>query len=362
MTAEPATSAETNTLLIDAAAGIAAVVELMFEAGWTDGLPVVPPVAALVERFVVASGRAADDLVAVLPPLGGRATVERLAANAVMAGCKPEYMPAILAAIELMLDDRFNLRGMQCSTHLSTPLLIFHGPIRTQLDINCGANVFGQGRRANATIGRAVKLALVNIGGAVPGEADKSTFGHPGKYTYCIGENEEESPWEPFHVERGFRAGQSAITVYGAEAPHNINNQTADNPYDLLRTIASMMANLGSNHPYLMGESMVVLSPEHARVCADAGWRRAEVRQFLFETARVRHGDLRMGGIYGADTGKNPWPRWLDRSSDDTRIPVARRPEDILVIVAGGPGRHSLYIPGWGTRSVSRAIQQGDAA
>ncbi|MHB8577434.1 MAG: hypothetical protein ACYDCQ_19145, partial [Dehalococcoidia bacterium] len=287
---------------------------------------------------------------------GGRATVERLAANAVMAGCRPEYMPAVLASIEAMLDDRFNLRGMQCSTHLSTPLLIFNGPVRARLAINCGANVFGQGWRANATIGRAVKLALVNLGGAVPGEADKSTFGHSGKYTYCIGEIEEESPWEPLHVDRGLASEQSAVTVYGAEAPHNINNQTADNPYDLLNTIASMMANLGSNHPYLMSESVVVLSPEHAKVCAEAGWRKADVRQYLFETARVRHGDLRAGGLYGRQTEKYPWPRWLDRSSDDTRIPIARRPDDIIVIVAGGPGRHSLYIPGWGTRSVTRAI------
>lgn len=346
---------------LEATESIASLVELMYEAGWTDGLPVVPPEETLVARLVDASGRSGDELVAILPPLGGRATVARLAANAVMAGCRPEYMPAILTAIEAMLDDRFNLRGMQCSTHLSTPLLIFHGPVRRELAINCGANVFGQGRRANATIGRAVKLALVNLGGAVPGEADKSTFGHPGKYTYCIGENEEESPWPPLHVERGFAATQSAVTVYGAEAPHNINNQTADNPYDLLRTIASMMANLGSNHPYLMGESMVVLSPEHAQVCADAGWRKDDVRQFLFETARVRHASLRAGGLYGAQMEKYPWPRWLDRSSDETLIPVARRPDDIVVIVAGGPGRHSLYLPGWGTRSITRAVPASSA-
>lgn len=348
MTAQPSTGESIESL-----------VELIYAAGWSDGLPVVPPARVLVDRFVAASGRPAGELVAVMPPLGGEATVERIAANAVMAGCRAEYMPAVLAAIEALQDDRFNLRGMQCSTHLSTPLLIFHGPIRLELEINCGANVFGQGRRANATIGRAVKLALVNLGGAMPGEADKSTFGHPGKYTYCIGENEEESPWEPLHVDRGFRADQSAVTVYGAEAPHNVNNQTAGNPYDLLRTIASMMANLGSNHPYLMSESMVVLSPEHARVCADAGWRRADVRQFLFDTARVRHADLRLGGLYGPDTAKNPWPRWLDLSSDETRVPVARRAEDIIVLVAGGPGRHSLYIPGWGTRSVTRAIDAG---
>jgi hypothetical protein len=340
---------------VDAAA-IEDLAELIYAAGWSDGLPVVPPARALVDRFVAASARPAAELVLTVPPLGGRGTVEKIAANAVMAGCLPEHMPAVLAALEAMRDERFNLRGMQCSTHLSTPLLIFHGPIRRELGINCGPNVFGQGWRANATIGRAVKLALVNLGGAVPGEADKATFGHPGKYTYCIGENEEESPWEPLHVERGFAPEASAVTVYGAEAPHNINNQTADNPYDLLRTIASMMANLGSNHPYLMSESMVVLSPEHARVCAEAGWRKRDVRDFLFETARVRLGDLKQGGLHGARTEMNPWPRWLDQANDETRVPVARRPDDLIVIVAGGPGRHSLYVPGWGTRSVTREV------
>jgi hypothetical protein len=341
-----------------AASDLAELIELMYEAGWTDGLPVAPPLPELVQRVVAASGRPAEELVAELPPLGGRATIERIAANAVMAGCRPEYMPVVLTALGAMLDDRFNLRGMQCSTHLSTPLLILNGPVRREFDVNCGANVFGQGRRANATIGRAVKLVLTNIGGAAPGEADKATLGHPGKYTYCIGENEEESPWEPFHVERGLAADESAVTVYGAEAPHNINNQTSDNPQDLLTTIASVMANLGSNHPYLMSDSLVVLSPEHARVCAGAGWRKRDVQQFLFETARVRHGDLKLGGLYGAQTEKYPWPRWLDRTSDETRIPIARRPEDILVIVAGGPGRHSAYLPGWGTRAVTRRIER----
>ncbi|HVA37268.1 MAG TPA: hypothetical protein VNJ51_06620 [Candidatus Dormibacteraeota bacterium] len=333
-------------------------IELMYQAGWTDGLPVVPPYPEIVDQFVRVVGRPPEDVVACIPPLGGKATVAKVAANAVMAGCRPEYMPVIMAAIDAMLDDKFNLGGMQCSTHLSTPLLIINGPIRNELGINCGANVFGQGWRANATIGRAVKLILVNIGGAVPGVTDKATLGHPGKYTYCIGENEEESPWEPLHVERGFDRDESTVTVYGSEAPHNINNQMVDNPFVLLTTIGSMMANLGSNHPYLMGESFVALCPEHAEVCAGKRFRKADVKQYLFDNARNEHRRLKMGGIYGPDTAKyNTWPHWIDRARDDIMVPVCRRPEDISVIVTGGPGRHSAYLPGWSSRSATRKIQ-----
>ncbi len=332
--------------------------ELMFQAGWTDGLPVIPPTRDMVDRFVSYLGRDPSEVVGEIAPLGGVATLELVAANAVMAGCKPEYMPVILTALKAMLEDRFNLGGMQCSTHMSTPLVIVHGPIRQELEINSGANVFGQGWRANATVGRAVKLVLVNIGGARPGEADKATLGHPGKFTYCIGENEENSPWEPLHVERGLQPGDSAVTVYGCEGPHNINNQMADNPYSLLNTIASVMANLGSNHAYLQGESYVALCPEHAQICSRAGWKKVDVKQYLFEKARLKHSQLRQGGIYGHETEKyNTWPRWIDRNDEEAFIPVARRAEDITLIVTGGPGRHSAYLPGWATRSVTKKIE-----
>lgn len=331
--------------------------ELMFEAGWTDGLPTVLPTRDVVARFVEASGRKADEAIGHLPPLGGHASIERIAANAVMAGCRPEYMPVVVTALEAMLDERFNLNGMQCSTHMASPLVIVHGPIRRTLGINCGGNAFGQGCRANATIGRAVKLALVNIGGATAPHVDKATLGQPGKFTFCVGENEEASPWEPLHVERGLGVEDSAVTVYGGEGLHNVNNQMVNSPVDLLITMASMMATLGSNHSYLMGESFVVLGPEHADVCAKAGWKKSDVRQFLFERARVPHRLLKLGGIYGPETEKyDVWPRWIDRSKDDELVPIARRADDITIVVVGGAGRHSAYLPGWGTRSVTRKI------
>lgn len=335
------------------------VMDLAYAAGWTDGLPIIPPERDLVNQYIEILGRPADELIGMIPPLLGPATVEIVVANAIMAGCRPEYLPVVFCALEALLDDKLNIGGMQCSTHLSTPLLIINGPVRQELDINCGPNVFGQGWRANATIGRAVKLVLTNVGGARPGETDKATLGQPGKYTFCIGENEEQSPWEPLHVERGFSPTDSTVMVYGSEGPHNINNQMVDNPHDLLDTIASMMANLGSNHPFLMGESLVVLCPEHAAVCADAGWNKRDVKQYLWETARVQLARLRKGGIYGADVDKyNTWSHWIDRTRDDLMVPVCRRAEDITVVVAGGPGRHSAYLPGWSSRSAIRPLNE----
>jgi len=318
----------------------------------------VPPTPRNVQRMLSGTTRAPDELIGRVPPKGGRATVEKIAINAVMAGCKPAYLPVVITAVEALLDERCNTRGVQCSTHISTPLVIVNGPIAAELEINSGHNVFGQGWRANATIGRAVKLALVNLGGAIPGVTDKATFGHPGKFTYCIAENEAANPWEPLHVERGFARSDSTVTVFGAEAPHNINNHWSATPHGLLRTIADSMATLGSNHLYLGGESFVVLGPEHAAVLAQAGWSKHDVRIFLYDQARKPLTQVKIGGMYGPETQRNLWPRWLDQTNEAERVPIARRAEDIAILVAGGAGRHSVYLPGWGSRSVTRLIQR----
>ena len=182
-------------------------IEYYFEQGVTDGLPVVPPTEERMRTMLAATSRTADEVVALVPPNFGEASVEKIAVNAVMAGCKPTFLPVVIAGVQAMCDERANLHGVQGTTHTATPLFIVNGPIRQQLDINCAAGVFGSGWRANATIGRALRLIMINIGGAHPGEIDKSTMGHPGKYTYCIGEYEEQNPWDPLHVEHGLRAG-----------------------------------------------------------------------------------------------------------------------------------------------------------
>ena len=334
-------------------------IELMYETGWTDGLPVVPPTRERVRRFTdYLQPRSPDELIAEVPPLGGMATLEKVAVNAVMAGCLPEHMPVVIAALEALVDDRFNLRGVQCSTGIHTPLVIVNGPIAKDLNINSGYNCFGQGWRANATIGRAVKLVLVNLGGAIPGETNKSTFGHPGSYTYCIAEAEEANPWEPLHVEMGFSPDDSTVTVFPAEAPHNIMYH-ASNSRDFLTVLADSMCTLGNVQMYVMGSTFVVLGPEHARFLAQDGWSKRDIKAFLFEHARKPVGLLRRGGPPQGDSQRaHLWPKFVDPSDDDQRVPVVRRPEDIFIMVAGGAGGpHSAYLPGWGSRMVIKKIQ-----
>src|SRR3989454_2775289 len=217
-------------------------IESLYARGVTDGLPVVPPTRALVERAVAAAGRAAGELVALVPPNYGRATVEKIAINAVMAGCRPEYLPVVIAAVDAACDEAFDLHGVSATTNAPSPLVIVNGPIRAALEINSGAGVFRSGARANATIGRAPRLVCGNLGGAEPRAVSMSTLAHPGRYTYCIGEHEEASPWESLAVEHGFAAEQSTVALLAADAPLGVYAQRSRTPEDLLPTIAASMA------------------------------------------------------------------------------------------------------------------------
>ena len=334
-------------------------IELMFETGWTDGLPVVPPTGDRVKEFVDYLGRDPSEVIAELPPLDGKATVERIAVNAVMAGCVPEHMPVIVTAIQAMMDERFNLRGVMCSTGIHTPLVIVSGPIAKELNINGGYNCFGSGWRANATIGRAVKLVLVNLGGAIPGETNKATFGHPGAYTYCVAEDQDANPWEPLHTDAGLDPSDSAVTVFPAEAPHNIMYH-ANNPRDFLTVLADTMCTLGNVQMYVMGDTFVVIGPEHARFLNDGGWRKPDIRQFLFEHARKPVRELKHGGPPQGDAQRGHfWPRFVDPDDDDQMVPVVRAADRIHIMVAGGRGGpHSVYLPGWGSRRVTLKIDR----
>lgn len=331
-------------------------IQYCYDRGWTDGLPVVPPTEERVAAMLGGTGLPRDLAIAKIPPAWAEATVEKIAINSVMAGCEPSYLPVAIAAVRAMTNPVLNLNGMQCSTHLSTPLVVVNGPIRTALGMNSGSNVFGQGNRANATIGRAVKLILTNIGRAIPGVTDKATLGHPGKYTYCIAENEEQSPWDPLHVERGLKRDQSAVTVFGCEAPHNVNNQASRNAFDLCHTIADTMATLGTNMFYAQGEVMVVLCPSHAETIAADGWSKLHVKEYLYEKARKPLRLVKLGGLYGREVARNFWPRWVNRTDEDEMVPLVRRPSEITLVVAGGPGRHSAFLPGWATPSVTVPI------
>jgi hypothetical protein len=326
--------------------------------GWTDGLPIIPPTEERVRRMLAGTTRDPQEVLGRMPPRWGEATVEKVAINAVMAGCLPAYMPVLLTAVAAMLEPQFNLYGIQATTHPVAPLLILNGPLARALEVNSGYNAYGPGWRANATIGRAIRLILLNIGGGAPGTGDRSTQGSPAKFSYCIAENEARNPWTPLHVARGFAPETSTVTVWGGESPHNINDHVSQSAANLLTTIADTAATMGMNNLYLNNtEMLIVLGPEHAATIAADGWSRQDVQQFLFERARVPLKRARHGGMWGMQD----WPKWLDVHNDDTRIPVVRRWEDMVVIVAGGAGKHSSCVPTFGaTRSVTRAVAEPD--
>ena len=330
--------------------------EVWFEKGVTDGLPVVPPTRERVERMVAGARRRPDELVGEMPPNYGRLTVEKAAINAVMAGCRPEYLPVLLAAAECACDPAFNLHGMSASTHFSAPLIIVNGPVRARIGLNCGFGVFGPGYRANATIGRALRLLMINIGGARPGETSMSTFGHPGRYTYCIGEHEEASPWPPYHASRGFAAGTSAVTLFAGEAPHGISDHASRTARALAGSLGWSMAGLwNSKHFPLYSHTMLIVGPEHARTFADDRWTREQLARHLYETVRAPYASLLPDAEHGEGTnlryGKTP-------PAPGTLIAKFPSPEEIHIVVAGGTaGRFSVAIPGWlGTKNGSRPV------
>jgi hypothetical protein len=323
---------------------------------WTDGLPIVPPTEPRVEAMLKAVASDPDRSLGQIPPSWCEATLEKVAVNAVMAGCEPAYLPVVVAAVEALCDPAFNLYGIQATTHPAAPLLIVNGPIVGRIGLNCGSGVFGPGFAANATIGRAIRLVLLNVGGAWPGEGDMATQGQPGKYSYVIAENEAQSPWEPLHVERGFAPGDSVVTVFGGEAPHNVNDHVSQTAGRLLGVIAQAMLTLGSNAKWILHDSsfVVALGPEHAATIAADGLGRADVQRFLYETARLPLRELQRGGMWQM----HDWPRWMQAVTDpEARLPVVERPEAIVTLVTGGPGKHSSVIPNFSIgRTVSRRI------
>jgi hypothetical protein len=323
---------------------------------WGDGLPALPPTMERVARVLGGTRRARGEVVATLAPRNARATVEAVAVNAALAGAGPEHLPVVLAAVRAVADPRFNLFAIQTTTHPCTPLVILNGPVARTLGVNAGPNALGQGHRANAVIGRALRLVLQNVGGARPGSTDRATLGHPGKYSYCLAENEAASPWSPLHVERGFEAGVSCVTVCGADAPHNVNDHGSTTTAEaLLFALVGTLATPGSNNVYLGGEPLVLLGPEHAQTFARSGWSKDDVRRALWERARVpltRFSGENLTRFAIID------PARLEDRSPGAALPHAHRPEDIMVVVAGGPGKHSAIVPTFGaTRSVTVAIE-----
>jgi hypothetical protein len=333
-----------------------ALLELFEKRGWGDGLPLVAPTEARVAEMLNAGAGGAppspDEILASLAPRNGQATRRLLAVNAVLAGCPPGLLPVLTTAVRALARPEVNLRGVNATTHPVAPLLIVHGAAAATLGFNAGLGAFGPGNRANATLGRALRLVLLHIAGARPGNGDASTQGQPSKYSYCIAENAAESPWESYPRSRGLEAA-SAVTVACGENPHNFHDMESDAPAPILDKAASVMATLGSNNaPVSAAEFFVVLGPEHAATCAAAGWTRSDVQSYLYERARLPAEVLR--GAF-AVTQRRPW---LHALPDDAAMPVTDHPDNIRVLVAGGAGKHSCVIPSWGmTRSATLPLE-----
>ena len=324
--------------------------EDMFERGFTDGLPVVPPTPERVEAML--GGRDPDLSLGPVPPAHGEAALRRVAACAVLAGCRPEYFPVVAAAVEAVLEPGFNAHGIGVTTQPAGTVLIVNGPARERLGMNSGMGALGPGARPNMTIGRALRLVLTLTGGAAAGRLDRSTLGNPAKLGLCIAEAEEASPWEPFHVERGLPAGASAVTVLAADAPLSVSDHRSRSPEELAGVLAQAAAVTWSPYWWPMDDdSLFVICPEHAALFAAHGWSKARLRDALFSAACRPAGELKRG-----EATREVWS-----SPDDRQIHKWADPARIQIVVAGGEaGRYSAVLgpcDGMGTRPVTREVQ-----
>lgn len=331
-----------------------------------DGLPVVQPTRSRVDVALQYTDRDPDEIIAEVPPLYVQATVEKIATNAVLAGCEPEFLPVVIAAVEGMTREAFNLYGILSTTHPVGPVVMVNGPLVEELEINYGVNAMGQGFKANATIGRAVALVCMNIGGAIPGQSDDATLGGPHKFGLCWAANEEQNPWEPLHVERGYDAETSTITVFGAESPHNINDHVSRDAQSILTTVVDTMATVGNNEMYFNEDAHphVNLGPEHATAIADDGWSKRDVKRFIYDQARVPKYLFQGHGMdfdYGDDIDEKPWPTHFNVDTPHQLVGMCPSPENVIVTVAGGPGRQSTVLPTFGdTVAQTVPISLGD--
>jgi hypothetical protein len=313
--------------------------EICYQRGWTDGLPVTPPTDARVLSMLGGTSRAPGEIVGHIPPYLAPCTVEKVAINAVMAGCKPEYMPVLLAAIEAALEPVFTLHGVLATTYFSGPIIIVNGPVAQKIGMNSGINALGQGNRANATIGRALNLVVRNVGGGRPGEADRATLGAPSKFTLCFAEDESDASWQPLSEARGFPRGASTVTLFQGHGPEAFVDQKSRTPEGLTRSFAMALVKMG--HPNLVqsARAIVVLTPEHYRIYKEAGWERKRIERALYE-ATIRPGSEIVAGQNGVGEG-------VPASRAGEAIPKFHE-DGLMVVRAGGSaGLFSAILPGW---------------
>ncbi|MCU0309329.1 MAG: conjugal transfer protein TraF [Acidimicrobiales bacterium] len=318
--------------------------ESLFDRGFTDGLPVVPPTPERVLRMLDGTSRDPSEVVAVVPPDLVECTVEKVAVNAVMAGCKPEYLPVVLAAVEAACTDEFNIHGLLATTWFAGPLVVVNGPVTRAIGMNSGVNALGQGNRANATIGRALQLVIRNVGGGRPGGIDRATLGNPGKYTFCFAEDEDGSPWTSLATDRGVPEGRSAVTLFAAEGVRGMADQTSRTPESLARSFAACLA--GVTHPRVVVafDAMLVVSPEHGRVFAEAGWDKQRLLDELKEVLMLDTDPL-LEGVDGLEMGLDP--KWAG-----LKLPKFRDGGLTITYAGGGAGMFSAIIGSWASGAV----------
>jgi hypothetical protein len=322
-----------------------AAIDFCYEQGWTDGLPVVPPQVDRVHAMLAADRRPAESVISRHPATGLELSLHAAAVNAVMAGCLPEYFPVLVAAFEAMDRPDFNFHGSTASTGGSAPLLIVSGPYADAIGMNADVNLFGPGNRANATIGRAVRLILRNVFQMLPGISDKSTQGNPGKYSFCIAERGRGNPWPLLCAAQGYPGGTSSVTVFAGGGFCNVENHGGNTPEQVLISVADAMANYGC---ITLGQSVVILAPEHMRIVADAGWTREKARDFLFTRARRPVEGMKGVGKYRDSEYQKQHGESAHRLVEPDFVHRGLRPDDILITMGGGDaGGHSCFIPSW---------------
>ena len=329
------------------------VQEEFFSRGWTDGLPIVPPTPARVSAMLeVIAAEDPELLIGYLAVRGRGVSLEQAATNAVMAGCRPEYFPVVVAALEAMFDADFNLHTVLTSTGGAALCLVVSGPMALEIGMNSRHGALGPGNRANATIGRAVRLVATNVLGARPGESDASSFGHPGKYTLCLAEDPPPKPWRPLHAGLGYAPGDTTVTVLPTEAPHQIAQQLTRSAEALLRTVASAIRSPATFSTGKAGQGLVILGPEHARFCVEQGWTQEAVREFLYRESRVTPEELLRNGVHSASGSA-----FEEIPDAEGRIRSVASPADVYLLTAGGEGAGwSVWIPNWAPASVARAV------
>lgn len=322
-----------------------AAIDYCFEQGWTDGLPVIPPVVERVQAMLAYEGRPSEAVLATHPATGLQLTVHAAAVNAVMAGCLPDYFPVLVAAFEAMDKPEFNFHGSTASTGGSAPLLIVSGPYAEDIGMNADVNLFGPGNRANATIGRATRLVLRNVFQMIPGISDKSTQGFPGKYSFCIAERTRGNPWPLLCEAQGYPQGVSSVTAFAGAGFCNVENHGGNTPEQILGSIADAMANYGC---ITLGQSVVILAPEHMRIIAEAGWSRQDAQAFLFTQSKRPVEGMKSVGKFRDSEYDRQHGAGVHALAQDGFVHRGLTPDDILITMGGGDaGGHSCFIPSW---------------